>query len=249
MSSTQILGVPFFTGSLDAAADRALAGGSLNAPSGPGMAYDLTTSASYRRALLEADMNITDSGVMVLAWRLRTGQRIPRYSGLLFLRTLMARPEFREPGAVFWIMPSREEADRNRDWLNANGYPVTEEDIYLAPHYGKGELRDQELISRLETRRPKVVMLAIGGGTQERLAHALRGALSYRPALLCLGAAIAFITGGQAAIPGWADRLYLGWFLRILYSPRRYFPRYWQALSIFFLIARHRDRLPPMKTS
>ena len=38
-------------------------------------------------------------------------------------------------------------------------------------------------------RKPKVVMMAIGGGVQERLGYALRRQLSYKPAILCLGAA------------------------------------------------------------
>ncbi len=49
---------------------------------------------------------------------------------------------------------------------------------------------------------------------QERLGYALRKQLSYKPAILCLGAAIAFLSGGQANIPNWADRLMLGWLFR-----------------------------------
>jgi UDP-N-acetyl-D-mannosaminuronic acid transferase (WecB/TagA/CpsF family) len=52
-------------------------------------------------------------------------------------------------------------------------------------------------------------------GVQERLGYALRKQLSYKPAILCLGAAIAFLSGGQANIPNWADRLMLGW-LRVI---------------------------------
>jgi hypothetical protein len=38
-----------------------------------------------------------------------------------------------------------------------------------------------------------------------------------------------FLTGTQANIPTWADRLYLGWLLRIFQSPRTFLPRYWKA--------------------
>lgn len=49
------------------------------------------------------------------------------------------------------------------------------------------------------------------------------------PAIICTGAAIAFLSGGQANIPPWADRLYLGWLLRILNNPRSFIPRYFNA--------------------
>ena len=59
---------------------------------------------------------------------------------------------------------------------------------------------------------------------------------SQLPAILCTGAAIAFLTGGQATIPKWADRLYLGWLFRILQSPRKYFYRYLQAARLPFVL-------------
>ena len=242
---TRILGVDFYAGSLAGAVDNALVGGTINAPSGPGLAVDLMRDPAYRRALLVADANITDSGLMVLLWLLRTGQKIPRHSGLKLLRAVLARAELKVPGAIFWVMPTVEEAERNRAWLASQGFPITPSDVYIAPKYGAGELRDEELLRRIEGRRPRVVMLAIGGGVQERLGCALCEQLSYKPGILCLGAAIAFLSGGQASIPPWADRLMLGWLLRIVYSPRRYFPRYWAALRLVGLIYKYRGALPP----
>jgi len=222
-------------------------GGLFNAPSGPGLAVDLVEAPSYREALLNADVNITDSGIMVLLWKLRKFQSIPRHSGLKFIKAVLARPELKEPGAIFWVMPTPAEDERNRAWLVSQGFPVTKDDVYLAPKYGAGELRDDELIRLIEARKPKVVMMAIGGGVQERLGYALRKQLSYKPAILCLGAAIAFLSGGQANIPNWADRLMLGWLFRIVFSPRRYFPRYWAALKIIPLLLRYGEKLPPMR--
>jgi UDP-N-acetyl-D-mannosaminuronic acid transferase (WecB/TagA/CpsF family) len=76
------------------------------------------------------------------------------------------------------------------------------------------------------------VILNVGGGVQEQLGCWPKQRLSYTPAIVCTGAAIAFITGGQASIPPWADRLYLGWLLRILSNPRSYTKRYVQALAL-----------------
>jgi|SRR5690606_13558279 len=242
----RVLGVDFHIGSLDAAVAHALAGGLVVAPSAPGLAVDLVKSPAYRAALSTADLAITDSGFMVLLWRLLTGERLPRYSGLLFLRAMLERPELKAPGAVFWVMPSADEDARNRAWLIAQGFPVTDADVYLAPFYpATGPVDDPELARRIAARQPKIVLLAIGGGVQERLGHSLRAALApQRPGILCLGAAIAFLTGGQANIPPWADRLVLGWLFRLLSSPRRFWRRYWEALALAPLLWRCRDRLP-----
>lgn len=250
------------------------------APSAPGLAVDLVNSASYREALTTADLVLTDSGFMVLLWRLFTGEKLPRHSGLKFLRAVLDRPELKQPGAVFWVMPSAEEDVRNRAWLASQGFPVTPDDVYLAPHYAPGPVQDDELVRRIAARRPRVVMLAIGGGVQERVGLMLRSRLRddaavedeslsgsetpdlnfnlnlnpaasagrrKGPSILCLGAAIAFLTGGQAAIPPWADKLILGWLLRLLSNPRKFWRRYWDAIGLFRLLRRHRENLPPLR--
>lgn len=243
----RVLGVDFFVGTIEAATERALAGGLVVAPSGPGLAVDLVKSPAYREALTTAELAITDSGWMVLLWRVLTGEKLPRHSGLKLLRAVLARDALKAPGAIFWVMPSQEESVRNLAWLQAQGFAVTTADTYVAPHYPPGPITDPELLARLEARRPQIVLLAIGGGVQERLGCGLRARLSFRPGLLCLGAAIAFLTGGQAAIPPWADRLFLGWLIRLLSSPRKFWRRYWDALRLAPLLLRHRAELPDLR--
>ena len=153
----------------------------------------------------------------------------------------------REEGAVFWVMPSADEKARTQAWLAAHRFSVSEGDFYLAPFYSAGAINDEELVRRIEERRPRAVVLGIGGGVQERLGFGLRQRLSFRPAIFCTGAAIAFLSGGQAAIPPWADRLMLGWLLRILSEPRKYWRRYWEALRLGVLLLRWRDKLPPLR--
>jgi len=240
----RILGVDFFIGTLAQATERALAGGLVVAPSAPGLADDLVRSPSYREALTTADLVITDSSFMVLLWQNLTGERLPRHSGLALIRAVLVREELKAPGAIFWVMPSREEALRNLAWLRQQGFATTEEDVYLAPHYAPGPLEDAALVARLVARRPRVVLLAIGGGVQERLGLSLRAALPYRPAILCLGAAIAFLTGSQVAIPPWADRCYLGGVFRLLSNPRRLWRRFWVARRLAPLMRRYREGLP-----
>ena len=164
----------------------------------------------------------------------------------MFLRAVLLRPELKKEGAVFWVMPSQEEARRNFEWLGKQGFRNSPEDCYIAPHYG-GAVGDDELLRRIETRKPRIVVLAIGGGVQEQLGHFLARRLSYRPGIFCTGAAIAFLSGGQANIPAWIDTIMLAWLWRILYSPRRYAGRYWQAWGLFPILWRNREKMPPLR--
>jgi UDP-N-acetyl-D-mannosaminuronic acid transferase (WecB/TagA/CpsF family) len=100
------------------------------------------------------------------------------------------------------------------------------------------------LLKLLNERRPKHIVLTIGGGNQERLGLYLKRNLSYRPSIHCVGAAIAFLSGDQVYIPMWADKLQIGWLFRCVSSPGRYLPRYWSARSLFKLMVKYRDQLP-----
>ena len=239
----QILGIRFFVGSAREAIDQVSgAGGLVVVPAAPAL-RNLAHDKRYRDALLGADFAIADSALMVLLWNLIQGDRIPKLSGLRYLRALVEREEFRAEGASFWVMPTEASACRNVAWLSENGIQLPEEDVYLAPMYGPS-IEDEELLRRLEKRRPHHIVLGLGGGTQERLGLYLKQNLSYRPAIHCIGAAIAFLSGDQVRIPVWVDHAGLGWLWRSLSDPRLYGPRYWEARHLAPLMLRYRDRLP-----
>ena len=90
------------------------------------------------------------------------------------------------------------------------------------------------------------MIIALSGGVQEKLGFYLRENTGYRPALHCIGAALGFITGYQIAIPGWADRLYLGWLLRLVSQPRKFLPRALNAAVLPGMIIRYGENLPPL---
>ena len=100
------------------------------------------------------------------------------------------------------------------------------------------------LLDTLGVLRPKHVVITVGGGTQERLGLYLKRNLDYLPAIHCIGAAIAFLSGDQVRIPNWADRCYLGWLFRCVSSPRKFIPRYLSAPRLIPLLWRYRGELP-----
>jgi hypothetical protein len=160
----------------------------------------------------------------------------------------LKQPDFYQPDGSFWILASEESARRNCAWLRRQGIELAAADMYIAPLYGKTIL-DPVLIKRINERRPRHIVVTLGGGTQERLGLYLRDELNCKPSIHCIGAAIAFLSGDQVQIPRWADRMYLGWLFRCLSDPRRYMPRYWDARKLLSLMIRYGSSLPDTRKS
>ena len=240
-----ILGVSFFGGPAIDAVAAIRGGGLLVSPAAPAL-KDMDRDAGYRDALLGADIVITDSALMVMVWNLLQRDSLKRLSGLEYLRELLLQPDVRQAGNTFWIMANPKSAATNLKWLAENGISVAPQYVYLAPMYG-AEIADPDLLALLDRLRPQHVLTTIGGGTQERLGLYLKQHLAYRPAIHCIGAAIAFLSGDQVDIPVWGDRFYLGWLLRCLSDPKRFVPRYWGARKLITLMWRYRDRLPELR--
>src|SRR6266568_213005 len=242
LEERQILGVNFYIGDVQGAIGRISRGGLLVVPAAPAL-KNVATNESYREALLNSDLALADSAFMVLVWNFLQGDSIPRLSGLKYLRELLLEPGVRKPGNTLWVMAGRTSSRKNLKWLRSEGISVPGDSVYEAPIYG-AKIEDIALIEMLQTRRPQHVVITLGGGTQERLGLYLKRNLDYLPAIHCIGAAIAFLSGDQVRIPSWADRLWLGWLFRCFSSPRRFVPRYLSAPQLIPLIWRYRDQLP-----
>ena len=238
----QILGIRFFIGNADEAIARVIGGGLLMLPGAPAL-KNLGHDSAYREALQGADLVIPDSAFMVMIWNRLKRDSIRRVSGLTYLSCLLKHPDFYRPGGSFWIMSSEQSARRNSAWLRSQSIELDEADQYIAPLYGEA-MEDAELLRRIGERRPRHIVVTLGGGTQERLGLYLRDALGGKPSIHCIGAAIAFLSGDQVRIPGWADRMYLGWLFRCLSNPSRYTPRYWDARKLLALMIRYGSALP-----
>lgn len=242
----QILGLNFFHGSAAEAVDIMRHGGLLVVPAAPAL-KNLPRDTEYRKALLNADLVITDSGFMVLLWNLLERDSIRRLSGLEYMRELIKRPDVRHQGETFWVMASTAGAAKNIAWLQTQGVQLGEDDYYVAPVY-KHPIEDRELLNRIRERHPRHVVVTLGGGTQERLGLYLKNNLDYAVAVHCTGAAISFLSGDQVYIPPWADKFYLGWFFRCLADPKRYGLRYWEARHLASILVQHRERLPELQS-
>ncbi len=240
-----MLGVSLAAGTVDQAVARGLQGGLVLAPSGPGLC-DLPRDPDYREALLGADLNLTDSGFVLLVRLLRGHRLAARTSGLRYLHQLLRHPSIHAAHETYWVMPSHESMLRNLGWLKSHGHNVAEDDCYVAPVYPRrGRVEDSELLAILERRQPHHVFLCVGSGVQEKLGFYLKRNLTYGAGIHCVGAAIAFLSGDQARIPLWADRLALGWLVRCMTDPKVFIPRYLRAFKLAYLILRYDEKAPP----
>ena len=253
------LGLRFWNGRTDdllREIDRT--GGMLAVPSAPSLGQaggDGLLMTAYR----EADWAVMDGGYVVLVLRL-LGRRVNRISGLQLIEKTIANGG---TGAVpmkdrkiLWVVPTPEEEGRIRTYVEGKGFSAAKQEYYQAPFYqGDAEFDDAALKEVVRDRELDWIVLCLGGGRQEKLGYYLRGMSAggngegdpgrrkNGPVILCTGAAIAFFTGGQANIPVWADRLYLGWFCRIIEKPGIYLPRYLKAAWHFpMLLVRERGR-------
>jgi len=125
------------------------------------------------------------------------------------------------------------------------GFRFGTDNFYVAPFY-TDDIEDLQWPAIVDARRPAHIIIGLGGGVQEKLGAHLRERAKYRPAIHCIGAALGFLTGDQKPIPDWAERLYLGWLLRLVRNPRLYFRRFWMAHELPGLISKYRDNVPPL---
>lgn len=244
VQTRRILGIDFYNDSLERALDIARnEGGLFLAPSGPGLS-ELGNNPLYDVALQNADINLIDSGYLALLWKKQAGESLQRHSGLKFIKALIDTPAFKQNERQLWVVPDQEHQAATARYLRSQDIELKEEHYYQAPYYRDFPIEDPQLLATIRERRPDYVILTIAGGKQEVLGHWLRDKLDYEPSIICIGAAIAFLSGKQATIPTWADRIYIGWALRILTNPKEFLPRYWNARKLRTLVNQWGE-LPP----
>ena len=100
-----------------------------------------------------------------------------------------------------------------------------------------------------ERRKPRHIVIGIGGGMLDKLGSYLKHQLTYQPGIYCIGAAPGFVTGDQVVIPMWADRFFVDWIFRIIGRPRDYLTRYWKARFLPLLIIKYGTEIPQLRTS
>jgi UDP-N-acetyl-D-mannosaminuronic acid transferase (WecB/TagA/CpsF family) len=242
----RVLGISFFTGTVaDAVEQHGVNGGYLVVPAAPAL-MKLNDDEEYRKAMQNTDLALADSGLLALLWKMATGRKLRKISGISYLKHLLGPNGIQPGGSVFWIFASNSAKERAVAWLRPRGFAVEEKNSFVtvAP---PSSSQDYAILVRLEEQKPKHVIIAMAGGGQEKLALYLRDYLLYRPSIHCIGAALDLLSGEERTIPEWAEQSHLGWLIRLLAQPRMFFPRIGIALALARMIFKYRSELPPLK--
>jgi UDP-N-acetyl-D-mannosaminuronic acid transferase (WecB/TagA/CpsF family) len=241
----RVLGISFFNGTPAAAVEHLkLTGGLAVIPAAPAL-IKLNYDPDYRIAMQKADLALADSGLLVLLWKLVRRRLLRKISGIAYLKCLLSDCEIRKDEKLFWIVSSDTAKRKAIAWLQGRSFPIDADDCYVADR--EAPEHAHALLFEIEKRRPRHVIIAIRGTSQEKLGLYLRDFLLYRPSIHCVGAALGFLTGEERPIPDWAERYHAGWFLRLMSQPRMLLPRIGIAFALARMVFAYRSELPPLR--
>lgn len=244
--SERILGISFFTGTVEEAVTRHVRdGGYVVIPAAPAL-IKLNYDEEYRRAMQSADLALADSGLLVSLSRLATGRRLTKISGISYFTELFEQGGLRAGETAFWIFGSSRAKEKAIEWMRQRGVELEDRDCFIAVAPPSSS-QDYSVLAEVEAKKPRHVVIAMAGGNQEKLARYLRDYLLYRPAIHCIGAALGFLSGEEKAIPGWAGRSGLGWLFRLFAQPHMIFPRIGIAFALARMVLKYRSELPKLK--
>ena len=226
MKNFSFKGIKFYSGNYSQIKTEFDKGGVLVAPAASALA-NIDTDKQYYNSLKSSKIAILDSGFFCILLRIFKFKKVKKLSGFLFLKNFL--DEYKNKDKILFIDPSKKSNMINHKFLRSK--KIYNFKSYIAPKY-KRNIRDPILKQIINKFKPKYIVMNIGGGTQEPLAIYLRNEIQFKLRIMCTGAAIAFMTGEQAPINRFIDKIYLGWLLRILWKPQMYLGRILKSFKI-----------------
>jgi N-acetylglucosaminyldiphosphoundecaprenol N-acetyl-beta-D-mannosaminyltransferase len=205
-------------------------GGYLVAPAASSL-VEIKKNKNYYNSLLNSKCAIFDSGFFCVLLRIFLIYKPKKFSGFLFLKSFLKSKKIKKK-KILLINSSYYQQKKNSELMSANNFKKLF--LYIAPFYKNSKISDLKLINYINKCKPRYVLINIGGLKQEPLAFFINKRIKFRISILCLGGAIDFVTGVQSPINEFIDKVYLGWFIRILYNPRIFLIRVFKSLFLIF---------------
>jgi hypothetical protein len=201
-------------------------------PSGPGLS-SILFDKKYYQSLKGSTFNLFDSGLFCLLLKLK-GVFVKKNSGFLLLLNLINYFKQKKINSFFFVDPNIVESKKNQKFVNSY-FSKNLYRSYVSPIYEFNNPVDLDLLKLLNQKKPKYIIINLGGGVQEKLGYWLKKNLNFKCIIFCTGAAIAFHTKSQAPITIAIDRFYLGWLVRCIYQPIIFIPRYFKAFRFLYI--------------
>jgi UDP-N-acetyl-D-mannosaminuronic acid transferase (WecB/TagA/CpsF family) len=225
-------GIKFYNFEYDYIMEKLKPNGYLVAPA----AYPLSKIKKYNfyyKALKKSKVAIFDSGYLCLLIKFFFLFNVKKFSGFLFLHKFLNDKKNLKK-KVLLVNPTDEDGILNKKLLIKKRFKKIF--LYTSPFYMPNQkILDKKLIKYINKIKPNFILLNIAGFKQELLAEYIEKKIRFNVNTLCLGAAIAFITKKQAPINYLIDKLYLGWFVRVLFRPKEHFKRTVESFTLIKL--------------
>ena len=205
--------------------------GLLTFPAAPAL-VNIFKDKKYYLSLKNSDYVFFDSGYLCLILRIIKNIYVSKLSGFLFLKKLIQNLK-NSKFKILLVDPNLESSKKNKYFLKKKH--IRNLYNYISPIYNDN-FEDKILLKKIKKINPKFIIINLGGGVQEKLGLYIKNNTKKNITIICTGAALAFLTGDQAKIPHFIDKLYLGWLFRIIFNPRLYFLRYLYSFKLLFMV-------------
>jgi N-acetylglucosaminyldiphosphoundecaprenol N-acetyl-beta-D-mannosaminyltransferase len=200
----------------------------------------LRTNPRFRQAYAYA-WRITADGTPVYLYARAVGVPLrQRVTGADLFAELVERWE---PGrhSLFMLVPSDAVAARMTLAMEQRGFDRRNLAIEVPPFgFESDAAYNQDLVARIGAMKPTHIIMGVGAPKSEIWAHEHREQLG-DAIILCVGAAVEFVTGLKMRSPIFMRRIGMEWFWRFATEPRRLFHRYF-IRSFGFVLAMLADR-------
>lgn len=197
-------------------------------------------NSTYHKSLINSDYVFFDSGYFVLLLKIIKGISVKKFSGYKFLKIFLKFLK-KNNNKVLLVDPSIKISKNNIIFFKKLG--INKVKSYVAPFYKKNSIIDQPLIRYIKKFQPDNIIINLGGSVQEVLGFYVKSNIKYKPKIICTGGAISYFTGDQAPITDFIDNYYLGWFFRILFKPKVFFPRYLSAILLLIRVLKSKAEI------
>jgi UDP-N-acetyl-D-mannosaminuronic acid transferase (WecB/TagA/CpsF family) len=225
--------IKFYDWNFDKIINTIKGGGYVVAPAASAL-VEIEKNITYYESLKNSTCAIFDSGFFCIILRIFFIYNPKKFSGYLFLKKFIDY-EYAKNKKILLINSSNKQGELNKKLLSKKKFKKVF--LYTAPIYNENKIIDQEVINYIKKKKPYYIIINIGGLKQEPLAFFINSNIKFKCRIFCLGGAIDFITGLQAPINEFIDKIYLGWLLRIIFKPNIFFIRVLRSLNLlkFFL--------------
>ncbi|RKT10539.1 exopolysaccharide biosynthesis WecB/TagA/CpsF family protein [Paraburkholderia sp. RAU2J] len=179
----------------------------------------------FRRSLVESDVLFRDGvGVSILLTMLGIHPGI-NMNGTDLIPKMLER----STGRVALLGTRDPYLSTAADKLASSGIPIALKLDGFHP--------ENRYVEAILSSRPDIVILAMGMPKQERVAFALKNAVTWPCLIVNGGAILDFISGRVTRAPNVVQSLHLEWLFRLAQEPKRLFRRYVMGNAIFLFRA------------